>query len=156
MKIGRHLLFAALTLGSATLASAARADVPSPNQSACQGQSAGASCNVLGTPGACQNVSGESLQCSYPAGGGSYARAMCYQLDAGSPCPASLGSSNQDAGVCQMAPYTSFVCVEGAQADDSGCSVGAARTARNVGPWLMAGSVWLLIAFARRRRDRSS
>jgi hypothetical protein len=159
MKIGRHLLFAVLTVGSATLANAARADVPSPNQSACQGQSPGASCNVLGVSGACQNVSGEGLRCHSPEGGvisDSYATAMCFRLDAGSPCSTN-GSSNQDNGTCQMTPYTSFVCVEGAQAsDDGGCSLGTSRTTRSVGPWLMAGSVWLLIAFARRRRSRSS
>jgi hypothetical protein len=171
MKISRPLLLAATTLTAFTLARAARADIIPANQTACQGKTVGDSC-VDGQPGTCQIVGGESLRCYYPEGGvisvypPSYAGSLCFSRIEGDPCSAMLSEDGGDSfphdGICHMTPFTLFICVVGdagapaaaAAPTDGSCSLGAAHTARSVGPWLMAGSVSLLIAFGRRRRNR--
>ena len=119
-----------------SLASMAAADVPSPDQTACQGKSLGASCTPMaGGAGSCQN---STCSKALPNGDGgvtttSYACVLCVAGDAGTG-----NDAGGDAGGSV-----------GGGSSSSGCSVG--RTGSMLGAFAIAMAVPLLV----RRRRRS-
>jgi hypothetical protein len=133
MRLSIFAVAAALVTSFSVIAAA---DVPSPDQSACQGKSVGASC----TPAACGTGSCQNQTCTkaLPDGDGGFTTSNypCVLCTAGD-----AGTSPQDAGADAGSGGT------GGGSSSSGCSVG--RTGPLLGAFAIAMAVPLLV---RRRR----
>jgi hypothetical protein len=144
--MGSRAVSLAVLFASVLLTASAHADLVPPGYIECK--FVGDVCDLApGNPGLCamlpwtnkvQCDAGGS-PCTFPVGPGTCCVAtqhlMCAQTDGGT----------DDAGTPAAAP---------GQADNSTCSVRGVPVARTFGPWAIAGSVWLLALFARRRARR--
>lgn len=126
-----RLLAASLTFAAVLGTTIAHADVISPEEDACRGKSAGATCTA--TSG------GKTVE-------GACAAATCSRLD--------YGSWNRDASPSPPSKsYPCVTCQPGAPApgDDAGCAV-SSGLARTAAPFGLAAIPAVVVALLRRRR----
>jgi hypothetical protein len=173
--------FVAAVLGTLLVAPRASADVIPPNFSNCNGKAAGEPCDLQnggGTPtgvlGRCAPTTCYEKKAPWDGStacpDGSYCHAgagweytpvaclECLEADAATPTDGSAGSGgSQGAGGVAAATGGATVAqgVPTPSNDSSGCAA-AGRVGHALGPWILAGSVWLLLIARRRRRPTTT
>jgi hypothetical protein len=142
----------------------------------CAYANVGDPCDVNGSrsyssaTGTCQVVGGPEMLCLLPHGL-VVMGPVCQDNGEGEPCQVVTAGLDGGAGAttfngtCGMHQTSSIVCVAARGLIDlnsnatypptqsGGCSLGSVSTRRTFGPWLLAGSVAVLIALLRRRRS---